>query len=475
VTQEDNLYATPKADLETSSGEAVAILPPEVEREPEGWTPVRRLAVSGGIFFVLVLLALVKIPCIRWVGASVMGTSPYEISTYIPIFNAGFMAIPGSYLLIEILSYRIAAWKELRSKGMEGRRTLDRLASHLSIVLAAIEAAMTVSDLRHIGAISKEPVLFFAMVVFLMAPVLLFLWAMRTVDRWGLGRGASVLVAALLLGEMIQSIQAAPRLFPGMDHRPPGLYLMVLIFFAILLPFFLAKMLQKAEPEARPWSLPIPMSGLQPLLIPAFLSHFGILMSMEGVSRQWAPRALFGAAPNFFSNSQAGWIVIIFAILLALAFNWPARVAAPWRRIQGMDANSSQNLANRMWMRGLIPTAILLGVLSTLDPVMSAGPRPVYLLSLTFFSFIGTDLVMEWQFRQQSGALARVWKLQYVADVLPIRHAMNEASIPVFATGYHHRSLIQWLGIFVPVTILVPASKAEEAQIRIQELLNPGS
>ena len=74
------------------------------------------------------------------------------------------------------------------------------------------------------------------------------------------------------------------------------------------------------------------------------------------------------------------------------------------------------------------------------------------------------DLAKEWRFRRAHPELARAWPVHRVYAIQPALQALQAAGIPAFPRGLHHRTLLQLFGPYVPVTLLVPEEKAEEAE-----------
>jgi len=86
---------------------------------------------------------------------------------------------------------------------------------------------------------------------------------------------------------------------------------------------------------------------------------------------------------------------------------------------------------------------------------------------------IALDLFEEWGFRCSHGALLGVWPVHRVYAVQPALEALEAAGIPAFPRGLHHRTLLQFLGPYVPVTLLVPIDKVEEAERIVRARLVP--
>lgn len=64
--------------------------------------------------------------------------------------------------------------------------------------------------------------------------------------------------------------------------------------------------------------------------------------------------------------------------------------------------------------------------------------------------------------------------MQRVYAVQPAMEELQKAGIPVFPRGLHHRTLLQFLGPYVPVTLLVPVERVEDAERIVRARLAPG-
>ncbi len=119
---------------------------------------------------------------------------------------------------------------------------------------------------------------------------------------------------------------------------------------------------------------------------------------------------------------------------------------------------------------------LLVIVLVPGQPWGHAGALPFSLFELVWL-FVGTavvvDLAGEWRFRRLHSRLIGVWPVHRVYAVQPALKALTDASIPAFPRGLHHRTLLQFFGPYVPVTLLVPAAQATEAERIVRARLVP--
>jgi hypothetical protein len=81
------------------------------------------------------------------------------------------------------------------------------------------------------------------------------------------------------------------------------------------------------------------------------------------------------------------------------------------------------------------------------------------------------DVLGEWRARCGAPDLVSVWPEHRLYAVDAGRAALSGAGIPVFARGVHYRTLGQFFTPYVPVELLVPASRAAEAEAILGRVL----
>lgn len=81
---------------------------------------------------------------------------------------------------------------------------------------------------------------------------------------------------------------------------------------------------------------------------------------------------------------------------------------------------------------------------------------------------IATDLVAEWQARKTSGPLVPVWRSHWVPDADYAQSLLAEERIPCVLRGVHHRVLTRFFAPYVPIDVLVPECRAEEALVHLR-------
>ena len=94
-----------------------------------------------------------------------------------------------------------------------------------------------------------------------------------------------------------------------------------------------------------------------------------------------------------------------------------------------------------------------------------------HVLWMAVATAIGMDLVSEWRARQRCRDLVVVWPMNRVQLADLAVHALQEAGIGAYTRGRYHRGLLYFFGPFVPIDIMVPADRADEAAGLLRNML----
>ncbi len=460
-----NPYAAPETDC-------LDIPPPPPEiLQKQDWGPGMRLSVTLGVLCLVVLLGFLRIPLIRWDGGSVFGGSVYTTNGSISLLLIGLVPIIVAFMLVEIIAMILPKLRAYRHGGFQGRAKLQRAALMLAMGLIVLNAFQRVRFARSVDMIGDDAITFFLTSTALILGSSALLGLMTLVERHGLGNGFSVVLAGTLVTEII------PRSWLGghaaktgnPEHLVGGLILL------ILLPVLIFSQRPKpvSESESMPRSLPVPTSGLQPLALPA--SILGVLNAAVSLLGTDGLIRLKATASSFLNTaSMAGFVsVALLCILFSLLFNRHYHVMEPWARLFPDQKEEMSSRAWRMFGAGLLYTLVFLLVLTFLQILLNQESKGLDLVVLVTLAFIGMDLVKEWRFRNAFGSMVSLWPLHRVHAVGPVVVGLRGAAIPVFTKGLHHRSLMHFFGPLVPIEILVPADRAEEALPIVKGLLAP--
>ena len=295
----------------------------------------------------------------------------------------------------------------------------------------------------------------------------------HAIRRWGLGNGYSWLIAAGVAGSLVQqTLRVWTR--PGMEVAPAdGLATAALVAA-------LAWGCHRLSRE-RPWlELPVaegmslqplpPTCGLSPLvaaasllLLPGTLHNLGL--PLGGLSALLVP----GSTVYLVSD-----LVLIGAtgLLLALAFYPPGVVLRFFEELAGRLGRPlacGRPELSQLLRRAALRSVALLAALPVAQHLLGRRIVVSNLLELVVLIMVVLDLQREWRARRAEPSLTVVWELHRLYAVAPIRALLEARGIPVTVRGLQHRRLLFFFGPFVPVELLAPADRAEEAAALIAE------
>jgi hypothetical protein len=293
---------------------------------------------------------------------------------------------------------------------------------------------------------------------------------MRLIERRGLGSGFSVVLVGVLASEALRAAARDPHAFRGTPTR-----LMVLTLLLVILSLAFRREPGGMGRTSRRWELPFPACGLQPAFLPLFaLTLFTALRLGFGAFPLSSLRDPFMALNALMDRLVFQGVALLLSVpLFTLLFHWPGHVAEAWNRRQPGREEAHLREAWRTVGRSMIPSAGFLVCLLVLRGLLLRERDAMDLVGLVLAVAIGTDLVREWGFRIRHGVLASAWPLHRIHAVGPALETLEEAGIPAFARGLHHRSLLQFFGPMVPVELLVPEGRVEAASELLQALLAP--
>ena len=114
-------------------------------------------------------------------------------------------------------------------------------------------------------------------------------------------------------------------------------------------------------------------------------------------------------------------------------------------------------------LRSLVASLVFLVVVGGADQVLIVRGLFLSTLQLVISVAIVSDLVSEASFRWRYGELTPVAWLHRLADLPRRTEDLRRATIPAMVRGRYHRAMLQFFGPFVPIEIMVPVGRGEEA------------
>lgn len=346
------------------------------------------------------------------------------ISSAVSIAMLGLVPILQAYVLVEIASFLVPRWRPLRQ--VPGRPALERASTWLAVLLALVQGFGVARYLETVqvgyGFLVTDPGTDFRIVLTLTlaAGCCLALALARFIDRHGVGRGMSMLLAA-------GGVQSLPQLAVRFQRDELGSAEAMGILVAVG-----GSMLVLGS---RRGPLRLPVCGLDPVLR---ASTYAVALVFSGVLPRLAPALA----------SAAGLWVLRMALVVALTLSLSRVFAA------GDDARR----------RAALPGAVArsLVYLIGMSVVLVEVPA-VDLLGLVTAAAVAMDLFLELRLRAAHGELVAIRREQAPDHADDLVAALRERGIPAVPQAAFHRTLLHFFGPFVPVDVLVPAVRAQEA------------
>ncbi|MEZ4317737.1 MAG: hypothetical protein R3F61_09535 [Myxococcota bacterium] len=336
-------------------------------------------------------------------------------------------------VLLELLALFVPSWREIRTSGAEARAVFERFTPWAWLVLAAIQAlAMAMSlEIMRVGntPLVGEPGIGFRLVVVLslVAGSAVCVGLCQWCARDGLGAGLLVALGLMWTEE------------PWIWWMNVQLGEVTLLTPAVLLAVAVGLLALRTPGR----TLRLSVAGLVPLgVVVQALSIYYVDLSNPVL-------LLLG--------------VLVPTALLGVLFQMPDLVAA----LKGVP----QPLVQRDLTTGvLVNTVVVAGLVYG---VVELG-LPTFGVELFVVPAVLWDLASEWRARS-SGLSTEVWQLHRMYAVEPALDALNAAGIPAASRGDRTRSLLHFFGPYVPVGILVEASRADEARAVLARRLATGA
>lgn len=445
---------------------------PNVRAHRPGPTPpVARLGVTIAVAGIVVSLAQVPLAGLR----ALAGAGGHEAPA--SILALGLTPIIAAFVVVELAALLLPAWRPLRLSGYPGRRQLGRLALLLAIPLTAVQTAGSVRALVTLGRLAPHvgPVVLVAATL-AAGPFFLLLLA-GIVSRFGLGEGFSVILGSLIVAEGVPVAKGVAARFGAGRISSQDLLFVVGVEVVIALDtlWTLHRKVRRPAPDGDV-VLPLPASGIVPLQILGWV--VALVPSVALFVPALEPVAARLMAVGHPAQIALLGVVVVLGALLAWAFNRPVLVGRFLARSRGLPEQAPEMIAiaRRLLVEGGAHTLVFL-VLLEVAFFFAGGLAPaVGLLGAVWVVVlvaVVVDVRADWRFRTEHGSAAAVWPLQRVYAVAPVLEAMDTAGIPALPRGAAHRTLLQVVGPYVPMTILVPEPLASDA-VEVMELVLSG-
>lgn len=431
--------------------------------------PWGRLAVSaGGVVAVLLLDHIALAGIDEQVLVNTAGGTTAAQASVPGVFALGLTPFFAAAVLVELLFLIVPRWRRLRHGGPRGRRRLAAPVAMVTIVLAMTQGWMVAQWLASFGGAQLLPDdstrALLVIAVSMTCGVLVLVALASVVGRYGLGNGVSI----LLLAGLVRGARALAARTRALSPSPALLLYMAagLVVIALLTRWMLRRRTSSAE---RP-SLPMPASGAVPLSAIFWIIS---LLTLLAPFMDDPPLWLLKLMPT---NRHDLLIQLIMLVPVGGALAWlfcrPSVWVAPARALGhevGRDAARNAFLrATALTIAWLLGVDALYYLLRQEAGAFLLG-LPIILLSVAILS----DLYAEWRARARTPDLVPVWPLHRVPLAPVVAAALRNRGIEHHLRGLRHRSLLHFFGPYVPIVVMVPAPRAEEAAAFLEAALSP--
>jgi hypothetical protein len=417
-----------------------------------GTAPIwRRIAWTIGGVAVYGLGSQVALPGVNMSEVEHVGARYLDPSDF-SIFGLGLTPVVTAFLLVEIVA--ALAWRAWRHGGAARRGKLGWVIALASIALAVLQAYGTTGQLELSPDLvaSTELWLRLLQLASLVAGVMLLIALAALISRRGVGNGYAVLLVVIW----------AMRV-PWMSIIDAGARGAFAVAAFAVIAVVLAAVLRWQIGRERAAQVPLPAGGYVALTGGAGLLL--ILGAMQGI----------GMYPALFVREWSAEVQHWLALELPLAAIGAAVCAAlfarpgAWRAVLARAGLAPVDTAT--CVRATAASVLALVTVATLSGIAAHAVSPARLLvgPLSLLA-IATGLDLYDELRDRRAGLVPVWPLHapLLADI--VRARLTAANIPHHLQAARLRTLLGFFGPFVPITVLVPADRAADAEHQIGEL-----
>jgi len=277
---------------------------------------------------------------------------------------------------------------------------------------------------------AQGPELWTVLLPTLVAGTCLTLVLATVIDRRGVGRGMSVLIAAWFLDIIARNAPGLLRQYVDVQEALEALAppIVISVGGAILL-------------LTSRWPIRLPSSGLDPVHYAANAAILAVVTRHLSLGARFAGLSL----PRDLGDTIAR--IALTVVLCVILTYWYQRGAPEERRAARRGAA----------VRTSIYLVIFGGCLT--------WPAARVELNLAFFvtvAAVALDLFAEIRFRTRHGELWPAMRCETVDEADDAVAALEEKGVPAVVCASHHRALLHFFGPFVRIEVLVPATHADE-------------
>jgi hypothetical protein len=432
----ESVWKTPASPLTTR----------EEIRQYLGPPPWRRLAITLLAPVVYFALTRIPIPALGADALSLLASLPNYDPATTSIAALGIAPVLFAFYVVEIAALIIPRWNGLRTGGRAGRRKLLFATYPLALLFTVVQSWTVGAEL---AGFSENAALIPVTIACHLAVTALLIGLAVLIDRRGLGGGYAVLLGASALpvayGLFWSCWVAVKRELLSALHVA---VIVAMLGGVVAVTVYLLRLGRTKVPGL---VLRVPSSGILPLGMAASL-----LTAFEWLNPYAASYWL-----TFLATS------VILAIGLSYLFNRPTLVGDLVSHVTGEDREVMWGHARGQLGAVTAVTASFIGgivLVSGFFGWLVSGALFIDVALTVVVTALILDLLAEWRFRRVVPEAIVAWPLERVYAVGPALLALERAGIPAHARSLRQRTLYQFFGPEVPIDLMVPAARAEEAE-----------
>jgi preprotein translocase subunit SecY len=469
-------------------------VPEEAARaQPVGADLWKRLAVTLALFPAMFALSWVSIPGLDtnafaayaarerflWLGISRANLS---------VFAVGILPFVTAAVVVEIAALVVPRWRALRA-GAAGRRKLGWAALALGLVLCVNQAYTLAVVLAQMTDFFDGSVLTTTLTLTAGAAALVVVAGL--LSRHGLVNGFALMLAYTYAGREIGAF--AHHVTTSGEPTPPGRILMpvgaTLAAMVVVARILTVRRPPRADLDPGPHApavdtyrdrrtthleplVRVPAAGLVPVLAASVLLSLPSAVAVVDIPGAHDLALALMNSPVGYLAVYAGLTVAVLLLCVPWLHGTEALVRR-WTRGEAAEDDHAMAGAVRGELRASTRrSAILLGgavvVCTVAKTALGDFPTAITLLGL---SALALDLADEWRARRAHADLVAVGSTHEIDAADVAATALAAAGIPVLLRGGWSRAMLQILGPYVPIELLVPAPRAGEASGMLRKLI----
>lgn len=444
---------------------------------------MRRALVTIGLVLAVLLLEWVPVP----------GVDPalYELEPKaLTLGTLGLRPLLSAFVVVEFAALIVPGWRRLRVE-QAGRARLTRTALMLGLLLAVFQAWgicqwLFVHTHGSLGEFSREQAL--VLVGSLSGAVAVSAWLGRAITERGFGSGLSVLVAAAAASDLVRGLVAQAQSRPDELAQVLAASLLFAVAWAGVLtryrdlpralsalnplptrgdnrtPEQPAYRSRAAAPEPSRLQLRLPASGSYPIALLLWCSD------LPNRFRSWASDAELDLLQL---PTQSPWTQALLVGGASLCASWcfhrPTQMARAAKLLGLADEEHHRDKLRASAKRAAILSALILVAIALAMHGLQVRELGVEVLQWGVVVAVALDLAREWRATRGEG-FVRVADLHRVYVATLVSEKLHKAGIPFVMRGLHHRTFGQFFAPYVPMTVLVKSSHADQARELIGDI-----